>query len=366
MAIRERPDGRWQAVVTIRVHGRVERHTKLAPKGAGKRQAKQLEDEIRTELATKRRSSTATSTLIEHVDRWLELHATTVRKTSADEYRRRVTRWIRPHPIAAVRLAKLTPQHIDAHLALLARSGIGGRSVQMVHALLHAALEDAVRWELIHRNPAHGARRIPINARKPEVPADDLVVQAVTAARTISDEWGLWLHLLVITGARRGEISALRWSDIDLKAGTLTIARTLGPKGHIGSTKNGGIRTVHLDADTLTRLNEAWAATRELAATIHQARPVTRWLFTGDADGHTHHPYDWATWQWTKTRTLVPGLKTIRMHDLRHRAATTLIAAGIPITVVAGRLGHSPTTLTRTYTHETTDHGAAAAAAALN
>jgi integrase len=64
---------------------------------------------------------------------------------------------------------------------------------------------------------------------------------------------------------------------------------------------------------------------------------------------------------WTKMRELVPELRTVKMHHLRHRAATMLIAAGIPVTVAADRLGHSPQTLLRTYTHPTADLGSAAA-----
>lgn len=368
MAIRERPDGRWQAVVSVRVDGKVVRHTKLAPKGAGKREAKRLEDEIRGELAARRKSATAErrSTVIELVDRWLEMHASTVRASSAAEYRRRVDRWIRPHPIAQVRLDKLTAQHVDAHYARLRSAGLGARSLQAAHALLDQALDNAVRWELMPRNPAAG-----VKFKRPRdvvvVPEERVTLAAAKAAHLQSPEWGLWLHLLIVTGARRGEISALRWSDVDIKTGTLTIERSAVPKLDDQPPKNGQARTVILDAVTVELLRAAWDVAAINAAELGDAHPERRWLFTGDPEGRRRRPYDWPTWQWTKMRELVPELRTVKMHHLRHRAATMLIAAGIPVTVAADRLGHSPQTLLRTYAHPTADLGSAAASVtALN
>lgn len=199
MALRQRPDGRWQAVVSVRVDGKVVRHTKLAPKGAGVREAKRLEDQIRGELATRRRTAMAErrSTVIELVDRWLEMHASTVRASSAAEYRRRVDRWIRPHPIAQIRLDKLTAQHVDAHYARLRSAGLGVRSLQSAHALLDQALDNAVRWELISRNPASGVR-----FKRPRdvvvVPEEQVTITAAKAAHGLSAEWGMWLHLLIV------------------------------------------------------------------------------------------------------------------------------------------------------------------------
>jgi integrase len=364
VAIRERPDGRLQAIVTVRIDGRMRQFTRLAPKGAGVRQARQLEDQIRAEVVELRRRhvpAERSSTVLDLLERHLELLADTIRESSKAEYRRRVDRWIRPHPIAKIRLDRLTAQHIDEHYARLRAAGLGPRSIQSVHALLDAALKSALRWDLITRNPAAGAS---IPRRPPQtitVPADDVVSAALTAAHQISAELGIFLHLLVITGARRGEILALRWTDIDLDAGTLTIERTVVPRADDQPPKNGHPRTVHLDAVTIELLAHHWAQTRALAGLFADPSPQQRWLFTGTAEGRTRRPYDWPSWQWTVLRDHVPALRTVRMHDLRHRAATNLIAAGIDATTAAGRLGHSPEVLLRTYAHPTDTKARAAA-----
>ena len=167
-------------------------------------------------------------TLGAFLDIWIEGARHELAVTSWTGYRDMVRRWIKPH-LGGKRLVELTPMEIKAwHGALLNRGGVGGRplsvrSVQYAHRVLHRALADAVRWNLIPINPASGARA-------PRVQHAELTVwtsyEAATFLRHVSDDrlaplWILALH----TGMRRGELAGLRWKDVDLDGGTLTVAQ---------------------------------------------------------------------------------------------------------------------------------------------
>lgn len=368
MAIRTIRGDRLQVVVSYRdADSVVHRVSRMVPPGGGIRKAEELERQIRNELALGHAAIAArNSTVIEVVDRWLELHRPNVRTTTAEEYRRRIDRWIRPHRISRIRLVKLTTQDIDAHLSLLTRNGVGPRSIQLVHAVLSMSFDRAIAWGLLQRNPADVATRPRIPSSEITPPSEDLTGALLATARTLNPLFGLWVHLAVVTGARRGEISGIRWDDIDLIPGTLTIRRTIGPRGHIGDPKTWrSKRVIDLDAHTLTLLGEAWNQAAEAAAEHGDPDPSTRWLFPLDDTGRPCAPYDWPSWQWTRTRRLVSGAEHIRLHDLRHRAATRLLARGISPADVAQRLGNTPAVLLRTYSHAAGVAGLAEAAGEL-
>jgi integrase len=152
------------------------------------------------------------------------------------------------------------------------------------------------------------------------------------------------IRLGYASGARRGELAALRWSDVDLDAGTITIARNADRHGVEGPTQTHKVRTVQLDAGTLAMLR----AQQDRGDGVHviglRADKVTdrfRKLVASTADVRDG----------------------IRFHDERHAGASELIAAGMPIPAVAARLGHaSPRTTMQVYAHAIagSDHVAAA------
>ncbi len=353
VALRELPNGRWQAVVSVRVGGRVRRITRMAPPGAGRRQAKQLEDQIRAELSSGRRTATAAkaSTLVELVTRFLEIHAPNVRPSSIEAYRHRLEDWIAPHPIGKIRVDRLTVADLERHYAGLIETGLSPSSVHLVHVLIHSALDLAVRWETIPRNVAALARK-PRQTRRETIPPTQLLAESIAAhAWTISPEWGLWVHLSLVTGARRGEISGLRWGDLDLDRGELQISRTMHPGGSTGPTKAGGRRVV-LDAATVALLT---AHRDELAELVELLRQDIRdrWIFTSDPEAHRPRSYTWPAGIWSEARKEIPGAGSVRLHDLRHFAASSLLARGISVVAAAHRLGNSPEVLLSTYGHTT-------------
>jgi integrase len=164
---------------------------------------------------------------------------------------------------------------------------------------------------------------------------------------------------LAYTGMRRGELLALRWRDVNLEAGTITVRRSAGVIRNAGEgasieegpTKTDRPRVVDLDPGTVAALR-AWKRERgELALAL--ARDDA--LAFGDLEGGYRHPERFSRlWSQTLVRAISQGVDVsgIRLHDLRHTHATLLLRAGEPVHVVSQRLGHASPTITMTvYAH---------------
>ena len=169
--------------------------------------------------------------------------------------------------------------------------------------------------------------------------------------------FGLYVRVVAATGMRRSEACGLRWSDVDLQARRLTVARSHVPlPGASGDrpTKTRSARTITLDDGTIDALRRGWRAARQLASF--------------DADGSRAWRGDTVTARWERTRRGV-GAAGVRLHDLRHWQATQLLDAGVPVPTVAARLGHADgTTTMKIYAHRTEradEHAAHVVGAAL-
>ncbi|MEO7981455.1 MAG: site-specific integrase [Sporichthyaceae bacterium] len=160
---------------------------------------------------------------------------------------------------------------------------------------------------------------------------------------------GAFYRLAAYTGARRGELTHMRWSDLDLDAAELTIsgsAATIGAVRVEGTTKGGRSRVVSLDAGTV-EVMRAHRKAQLAARTWWQDGDNLVFLREDGAPMHTDTP----TALMPKFITAA-GLPHTRLHDLRHLHATTLLLAGVPVHVVAARLGHADPAITlRVYAH---------------
>ena len=176
--------------------------------------------------------------------------------------------------------------------------------MRRIHGVLHAALAQAQRWDWIWINPAANAsppRHVP-NEIHPPTPAD---VALLIAKATASDPaFGTYLRLAASTGARRSQLLALRWNDVDLAVGRISFTRALveGPKGLVlAPTKTRRAYQVSLDADTLAIVNEH----RESAG-----GSVDAFVFSHDSDGRSPWKPNWATKEFIRLRQL-PAFRTV-------------------------------------------------------
>lgn len=292
------------------------------------------------------------------VDEWLPAKRSTVKETTLASYEMHVTKHIVPR-IGGVPLLNVGPTHLNAFYAgLLAggrRDGSGGLSpttVRRIHATLHKALADAVRWGRLARNPAD-------QADPPRASTAEMSIWSPEQLRSFLDSvrsdrlFGAWL-MAATTGMRRGELLGLRWSDLDLEAGTLsvrqirTVARykvlTLTPK------TDKGTRTIALDPQTVAALRAHRVAQMEERLLVGPSYSNSADLVFTREDGHPIHPERLSSWFMKLCR--ISGLPIIRLHDVRHSYVTALLAAGVPLKVVSQRIGHASPMVTMTiYQH---------------
>jgi len=153
--------------------------------------------------------------------------------------------------------------------------------------------------------------------------------------------------LIALRGLRRGEAAGLRWCDVDLDAGTLTVAQqriAYGRTVHVGPPKTAASRrTVALDHATVRLLREHRRRQQTERNTAGDRWQDSGYVFTA-ADGSPLHP-DWLTRRFRRLVTL-SGLPPVRLHDLRHGAASLALAAGTDLMTVQAQLGHASIVLT--------------------
>jgi integrase len=161
------------------------------------------------------------------LERWLDHVEDELSPTTVREYRRLVTTRLQPD-LGHLTLRRLTTQRLDTYYAGLRReSGLSPASIRHVHAVVRGALGQAVRWGWIPVNAA--ATASPPKTRRSEVspPKIDDARSLLRAADEHSLEFGTLLRVLAATGARRGEVCGLRWSDIDPASGTVSFRRSI-------------------------------------------------------------------------------------------------------------------------------------------
>jgi integrase len=167
---------------------------------------------------------------------WLLAIRATIRPTTYRSYVQHVDCHIVPH-IGSVKLEKLSGATINSLYAKLAQSGkkngktgLSPLSIRHVHAVLHWALKDAVRWGRLTRNPIELADPPRVNGSGHEMSTWSAEQVAAFLATTKDDRLHALWHLLALTGLRRGEALALTWDDIDLEGASLAVTRGAGPE----------------------------------------------------------------------------------------------------------------------------------------
>jgi integrase len=249
-------------------------------------------------------------------------------------------------------LAKVTSLDLQQLYSDLQEAGLSARSVHHTHQVLHRAFVQAVRWDLIPRNPCDGVTPPRPNCSEMHVLTREQV-NALLAATTGPQLRALYT-LAVTTGMRAGELYGLRWGNVDLSAGRLRVRRAL--------QRQRGNGLVFVTPKTVrsrrTIMLSKWAVSvlRE-----HRTRQLEQRLSAGplwhDQDlvfcGTAGKPLDPSTETGQFSDTLKrAGLPHVRFHDLRHTAATLLLAQGTHPKVVSEMLGHGTIALTLdTYSH---------------
>ncbi len=298
-------------------------------------------------------TATGTETVGDLLTEWLD-HCDSLNRspTTMREYRRIAEKIVRPE-LGGVRLAKLTARDLNKLYAKLTAKGNKATTVRRVHALLSAALRYAENGDMVDRNVARRAQPPTVRPAGVEAPSPVEVQAILTEADRLEPALAVLLLLAALTGARRGELCALRWTDIDVAGGTVTIARSVydTPDGWAEKpTKTHQARTIGLDALGLEALRRHRAAASELARGLGLTMEADGFVFSRSPMGSEPFLPSVVT-KFTKRVAKAAGVDT-HLHALRHFSATQGIAAGYDPVTVSARLGHADPSITlRVYSH---------------
>jgi integrase len=309
---------------------------------------------VAAELTLRGRTDAGRITIGELLDLWVQQHESTWAPGTVQNQRSRVS-LVKADPIATIRMVRLTAVQVDQWHARLARGGAGEGSIRNQHLVLRAAVTQAVRWGWVTTNVV-GVAQLGRRKRAPRGAMGEHDVRAVLAAieelvasQQVEPAAGVALRLAAVTGARRSELAALRWDDLDGDRLAIDSSLAIIRHGKPGSptiptlrddpTKTANQRRVTLDRTTV-------GALESLKRTQGMYGP---WILSvGDRPVNPERIGAW--WRRARDRASVDG--SWRLHDLRHWSATTSIARGHDIRTVANRLGHANPAMTlRVYAH---------------
>lgn len=357
----EREPGVWRLRVYVGRDGNGRPIQSSSTFRGGKRKA---EDALRAFVAEveRTRSPQRDATLAQLLDRWMEHIKGERTPQTWHGYRLKIDARIKPK-LGTYRIDRLGPEPLDRQYRAWLAEGLAPATVRQYHAIVSAALSQAVKWGWIDRNPAARATPPQIRHRATTTLTSADLRTMLKAAEERQDEiLATAIALAALTGARRGELCGLRWSDV--AGDVLSISRAISTvAGTIteGDTKTHQARRLALDPVALEVLGRRRRAQEKLAADAGSELVADPYILSRRADGAAPALPNGITLAFGR---LARHLKLpYHFHDLRHFAATTAITAGVDVRTVASRLGHAdPSVTLRIYAHavETADQAAAA------
>lgn len=291
---------------------------------------------------------TSRATMDDLAAKWLELASESLSPSTFREYRRLLVKIILPQ-FGSVKVRAIRPSDLDSFYASLRRHGVNGgrslsaQSVHHVHALIRRLLNQALKWGWILTNPALNASPPRVDRVELEVPDVETVTQIINFAEVRNPDIACFLRLAAVTGARRGELCAIRWRDFD-KSGALSIKHSIvdGRNDELieKGTKTHASRKVVIDKLTMRVVDSQRERCEERSKACGRRFSRNNFVFASSLDGSV---------PWRPHRVTLAfkrlcdelGISGVRLHDLRHFTATQLLASGVPVKTVAGRLGHA-------------------------
>ena len=354
--IRKRKDGRWEGRYTAGYHP--ETGKRIIKNVLGKTQA-EVKEKLSRAIEESKEIDLIRSdeyTVAEWLRLWYELYAKpNIRPTTADSYRLGIEKHVIPR-IGDIKLNKLTSREIqkmykdlqeNGRLRNSQRSkqpGLSNSTVRGIHMMLHNALDRAVKERLILRNPTEDCIIPKIQKQEMKI----LHPEDMKAYLEAAEKRGVlpMFYLELVTGLRKGELTALLWSDLDEKRCIISVSKQAVGDRHRNveisrpKTEN-SVRKISIPQSVVELLHQE-----------HEKHPDNPWMFPSPKTGEMYHPDSIAKLHEKILRDT--GLEHIRFHDLRHTFATMALQNGVDVKTVSLMLGHYDAGFTlRTYTHAT-------------
>jgi integrase len=325
---------RWRAQVTLQ--GKRLSHTTDT-----QREAQEWIRKIRGQIDQGLSYKGVISTVGEFVESFIENKRDGLKRSTYHQYKSFFQLYIQPG-LGDCRFKDLTPERIQAFYNDLRAREIGKRTIQITHTVLRSALDQAVIQGLLHHNPADKTQR-PRTARREMDYWDESQVSTFLAS--IQGKRNEHLYALTIaTGLRLGEVTALKWIDVDWTPGqeSIKVQRAVvwaGGEFQLDVPKTAyGLRSIEIGADMVRRLRDQLKLVEAMRTIAGGKWEEYGLIFPGpNGRPQTHNVIDW---EFTRYNAAA-GVDDIRFHDLRHTFVALMLSLGVDIYKISRMLGHA-------------------------
>jgi len=326
------------------------RQRTLACKGMNQKQAKQKLRDILTSIHQDAYVDPASMQFSDYLRKWLDSAKDKLAPQTHERYVEMAERHVIP-ALGGLRLDRIKPMHIQDYCSkalktgrLDGKGGLAPKTVKNTLGMIHAALTQAVKWQLLSQNPADSVD--PPRVRRKEIRTATNADIAKLFDVIEGSKYKMPIFIILATGVRRGEAVGLKWDDFDSERRTLTVRRSLSQvkDGVVEKeTKTDRARVVMIPEMLVSDLKAHRQEQERRKQILGEQYKDEGWICAG-LHGERMAP-KWLGNQFTRLARSV-GVN-ITLHGLRHTQATALIMAGVPVKVVSERLGHSTVAITQ-------------------
>ena len=343
-SIRQRPDGTWEARITLGVNPGTGKPMRKSIYGKTQKEVRQKMQKALVAVDEGTYTAPSRITVKQWLETWLAEYTGDVKDTTRTSYRQHMNNHIIP-ALDAVKLSELTPAACQKFINDLSRvKGLSPKTVKNIHGVLHHALKQAVRLGYMRMNPTESCTLPRIEKAKIE-PLDAPEIKRLLDVLG-DDVYSDVLRVDLFTGMREGEILGLQWSCVDFNRGTILIEKQLSRprvKGEVyrfTSLKNDKPRIVHpapYVMDVLKRQRRRQMEQRMKAGSLWDDCGFPDLVFTGETGKYLNYTI---VLRHLKRSLEAAELPEKRFHDLRHTYAVTSLQAGDDVKTVQENLGH--------------------------
>jgi len=317
-----------------------------------KRDAEKRLSELLHQIDTGNYMQPGKTTVADYLQRWLTDYAEpNLSPRSYERYVGIVRQYLIPD-FGSIQLSQLRPEHLQKHYSTRLKGGLSARTIRYHHALIHIALQTAVKWGLVSRNVADSVEPPKFKRSQMQTWNEDEVNCFLETAK--GTQYHALFYTALFTGMRRSELLALRWQDIDFIYSQIYVNRSLhhlkdGSYVFTTPKSERSRRTIALPPSAFLALNEYREVKDSDALLLDKPITDTDLVFSS-IEGKPLRP-NTVTRAWSML-AVKASVKVIRLHDARHTHASLMLKQGIHPKVVQERLGHASIQMTLdTYSH---------------
>jgi len=281
------------------------------------------------------------------LDEWLIVKKQSVAEQTWSYYSQIIRDYIKPN-LGYLKIREITSRKIQKFYNDMVENGVGLRTIEKTHTIIHASLNAAIKYGMIPSNPEKGTEYPKPKKKEMKFMNKDEVLRFLRISRENRDRNYALFYLAIVTGMRQGELLGLMWKDIDLENGIISVKQNL--KRMIGGglvlskpKTESSLRSIRIGSDSIEVL-------REQKNRIENEEQEIKGLWIDDGFvfptkiGTAMDPS--ALVKKFKLSLKRAGLSEIRFHDLRHTSASLMLNNGVDIFVASKRLGHAKPSIT--------------------